>query len=308
VENSGERWGNTPYRSWVLDEFGIYTYTEIVSVGNAEIRGAPGDRYSTNGSSWYNSNFDSGNSGNVTVCTRSNGNYSMTVNVSDLLHSAVLSGAIGDDPLLHLDNTTIWVRGGNRTTSLNFSDNGRSVIWLYGFGSSNGSVDDNTKWQSHEPNGTCKYTGENASDTGLVEQYPDEYDENNFNSLNPESFSVEFACDIPSGQLAGKYSTHVYYHLRTQRHPLWLIWCYGAVFFQHSDLYVIFFFLHFKKLFTGHMGRSQGRIDNYILLLRPIFITMSSNVFSPFLNKRLPLLFIFINKTHVTSPYILELN
>jgi hypothetical protein len=218
VENAGERWEEGRYRSWVNDEFGIYVYTEIVSATNAEIFGAPGDRYSTNGSSWYNSNFNSGNSVNVTVVTRSNGNYSMTVNVSDLRHVSVIDGLVPDDPLLHLDNDTIWVRGGNRTVSLNFSDNGRRVIWLYGSGSPDGSVDSGTLWQVHEVNGSCKFTGE-AGDDGLSEVYPDHYNSSSFRSINGVSHYVEFACDIPLGQIAGKYSTFVYYHLRTQQHP-----------------------------------------------------------------------------------------
>ncbi len=225
VENAGENWGSAEdedgidrYKSWVRDEFGVYSYTEICSAGNAAIFGAPGERHSTNGSSWYNDNFNGGESANVTVKTRSNGNYSMTVNVSDLKHIAVINGDVPEDPSLKIDNQTIWVRGGNRTNTLNFSDTGRAVIWLYGYGSGMGSV---TDWQNHEVNGTCKYTGESVLSEGpasISEQYPDNYDATNYNGLNPLSHTVEFACNIPAGQIAGKYSTHVYYHLRTQTH------------------------------------------------------------------------------------------
>jgi len=222
VENCGERWkgsqdtdGIDRYKSWVNDEFGIYSYTEIVSATNAEIFGAPGERHSTNGSSWYNDNFNGGNSANVTVRTRSNGNYTLSVNVSDLNHIAVETGAVPYDPLLTLDNKTIYVRGGNRTTSINFSDDGQSVIYLYGFGSGDGLLNGITSWQNHEVNGTSKYTGE-AGDDGMTEIYPDHYNSSTFNSKNAASHYIEFACNIPAGQIAGKYTTHVYYHLRTQ--------------------------------------------------------------------------------------------
>lgn len=208
VSNCGEGWEENSYSSWVNDEFGIYAYTEIVSAGDAAIQGAPGGRYSTNSSSHFNqvTYGGDGNSHNVTVQTRSNGNYSMTVNVSDLKHVA--------DSSITLDNDTIYVRGGNRTTSLNFSDNGQSVIFLYGTGAGNGTI---STHETHEVNGTCKYTGE-AGDDGFVERYPTGYSSSNYNGLNDLSHYIEFACEIPIGQQAGKYSTHVYYHLRTQTH------------------------------------------------------------------------------------------
>ena len=226
VENKGENWageededGIDRYKTWVRDEFGVYSYTEICSAGNAAIFGAPGERHSTNGSSWYNRKFEGGESQNITVKTRSNGNYSMTVNVSDLKHIAVLNGDVPETEDLLLDNDTIWVRGGNRTTSLNFSDDGRGVVWLYGYGS--GLGDSINSWQSHEVNGTSKYTGEAVLSEGPAdksEQYPDFYTSENYNGHNPISHTIEFACEIPAGQIAGKYSTHVYYRLRTQTH------------------------------------------------------------------------------------------
>jgi hypothetical protein len=224
AENGGENWKGSQdtdsidrYKSWVNDEFGIYSYTEIVSATNAEIFGAPGERHSTNGSSWYNANFNSGNSANITVRTRSNGNYTLSVNVSDLKHIAYATGSVPYDPLLMLDNKTIYVRGGNRSTSINFSDGGQSVIYLYGFGSGDGLLSGITNWQSHEVNGTSKYTGESGDD-GMSELYPNNYDSSTFNSKNSASHYIEFACAIPAGQIAGKYTTHVYYHLRSQTH------------------------------------------------------------------------------------------
>ncbi|RLF57542.1 MAG: hypothetical protein DRN27_07570 [Thermoplasmata archaeon] len=216
IENSGENWGSSDdsdgidrYKSWVRDEFGVYSYTEIVSAENVDIYGAPGERHSTNGSSWYNANFNGGTSTNVSVRTRSNGNYTLTVNVSDLKHVA--------DNSQTLDNSTIFVRGGNRTNSINFDDSGQSVIYLYGFGSGNGTLGSITSWQTHEVNGTWKDTGE-AADDGRTALYPNFYGSGTYNGKNSASHYIEFACEIPSGTLPGKYSTHVYYHLRTQTH------------------------------------------------------------------------------------------
>jgi len=216
VENAGENWGNSEdddginrYKTWVRDEFGVYSYTEIVSAENVDIFGAPGERHSTNGSSWYNDNFNGDTSTNVSVRTRSNGNYTLTVNVSDLEHVA--------DNSITLDNKTIFVRGGNRTNSINFSDAGQAVIYLFGIGSGNGTLGNITGWQTHETNGTCKYTGEEGDD-GRDALYPNFYTSGNYNSHNSVSHYIEFACEIPAGTLPGKYSTHVYYHLRTQTH------------------------------------------------------------------------------------------
>ncbi len=235
AENAGENWNSTQdsdgidrYKSWVNDEFGIYSYTEIVSADNAAIFGAPGEKHSTNGSSWYNDNFNSGESQNVTVRTRSNGNYSMTVNISDLLHSAHMnhpsgSGTVNtstwDDPYaLQINNSCIYVRGGNRTTSINFTNLDTNTIWLYGYGDGAGTPN---MYQTHEVNGTCKYTGEATLTEGPAsksEQFPNDYTYSSYGSENSNSTTIEFACQIPPSQIAGKYSTHVYYHLQTQTH------------------------------------------------------------------------------------------
>jgi len=222
VENCGENWRASSgdgdevnrYKSWIRDEFGIYSYTEIMSAGDASIHGAPdGNTYSTNSSSHFNKPpLGAGNSGNVTVRTRSNGNYTMTVNVSDLEHVA------NQNILLGRDN--ISVRGGTRTEQLNYSvtgSPGRKYIYLYGDGDGDGSLGGISTWESHEVNGTCKYTGENdSSEPNLVEQYPNFYDNATYNGHNAESYTVEFAVVIPLGTYAGKYSNHVFYHLRTQ--------------------------------------------------------------------------------------------
>jgi hypothetical protein len=200
VTNRGENWSNIRYKSWVLDEFGIYAYTEIVSAGWPVIYGRPGGKFSTNSTSWFNSN-----SQNISLRTRSNGNYSLCVNLSDLKHSA--------DSSIILDNKSVYIRGGTRTASQNFTDFGRSAIWLYGDGSSDGASV--TTWELSEMNGTCKYTGE-AGDDSRSALYPTGYSSSNYNGLNAQSHYVEYSVYIPLGQQAGVYRSTIYYHLRTQ--------------------------------------------------------------------------------------------
>ncbi len=208
VQNYGERWDNIPRKSWVRDEFGVYSYTEIVSAGWPVIEGAPGGKYSTNSTSHFNAlPYGDGNSHNISIRTRSNGNYTLCVNISDLEHAA--------NPSFTLDNKTIFVRGGNRTSSMNFTDGGQKVIYLYGFGSGSGTLGGILGWQLHERNGTCKYTGESGDD-GLSALYPNSYDAGSFDSLNVASHYVEYSCDIPLGQQSGVYRGTLYYHLRTQ--------------------------------------------------------------------------------------------
>ena len=227
VQNFGEcgdgsTYADGPFKSWVNDEFGIYSYTEIVSAGDAEIQGAPGGKYSTNSSN----SFNGGTSQNVSIRTRSNGNYSLVMHIDDLLHTAAegLGYSLADAPShLILDNNTIWVRGGTRTSRVNFSDTGTGTYWIGLYGTCNGTTGNSLTNETHEVNGTCKYAGE-AGDDGLDPLYPNFYNETDdaanslkaFNGQNDQSHYIEFTCDIPLGQWAGKYSTHVYYHLRTE--------------------------------------------------------------------------------------------
>ena len=211
------------FTSWVLDEFGVYSYTEIVSAGgDVSIHGAPGGNYSTNSSNPFNSESE-----NVSLQTRSNGNYSLSLRIDDLLHNA--ASGLGYDrnsapDHLILENDTIWVRGGTRSSRLNFSDE-LSRWWISLYGSCNDETGVATGFEAHEVNGTSKFAGETADDnenTGCL--YPNDYNETMdagnglraYNGLNSESHYVEFTCDIPLGAWAGKYSTHVYYHLQTE--------------------------------------------------------------------------------------------
>ncbi len=229
ITNKGQRsnggtYTDGPYTTWILDEFGTYTYTEIVSAGgNINIQGAPGANYSTNSTNPFNS----GTSQNITIQTRSNGNYSLTVHIDDLLHTA--ANTLGYNRTtapnyLILENDTIWIQGGTRTTPINFSD-ANSRYWINLYGTCNTTTGQTTTYEQHETNGTSKYTGETAEDDeSNGNLYPNDYNQttdpdNNlraYNSQNTISHYIEYTCQIPLGTWAGTYSTHVYYHLQTQ--------------------------------------------------------------------------------------------
>jgi hypothetical protein len=109
VTDSGEDAPN-PISIWVTDEFGFYSYSEIVSAGWPTIIGHPGENATANS--------------NITLVTRSNGNYSLTVDVENLTHRTFPTATISRD--------RIWVRGGD----LNVFDNFTALtgaIYFYGF-------------------------------------------------------------------------------------------------------------------------------------------------------------------------------
>ena len=97
------------YTSWIHDEFGIYSYTEIVSTGWPVIYGYPGQ----------NATAET----NITMVTRSNGNYSLSVNVENLTHRT--------HPTANMSRTLIWIRGGDLDTSRNFTGPA-DLLYLYG--------------------------------------------------------------------------------------------------------------------------------------------------------------------------------
>ena len=137
ITDSGENNSGIPITSWLADEFGVYSYSEIVSAGNPYIYGEPGGNYSVN---------DPSGSGNITIVTRSNGNYSLSANLSDLNHVTLSSNIIS--------NESVWLRGGNRTSFDNFSKGPSShPVFLYG-----GGYDGMPNYQSAENNATNKST------------------------------------------------------------------------------------------------------------------------------------------------------
>ena len=149
------------YQSWVADEFGVYIYSEILSAQNPSIVGYPGSNYSVT---------DTGGSGNITIITCSNGNYSLSVNISDLIHESI--------PTHSIDQSNVYVQGGNRTTFRSLLNS----VFLYG-----------------------------GSQDSLPDYHRAELWGNFVNTSN-----IEYKCYIPLGQLAGRYSTQIYYHLQIE--------------------------------------------------------------------------------------------
>jgi hypothetical protein len=95
--------------SFVNDEFGVYSYSTIISAGWPTITGNPGE----------NATADS----NITVVTRSNGNYSLSVDVGNLTHNTY--------PWVYISRDRVWIRGGDLVSSTNFTSIS-GVIYLYG--------------------------------------------------------------------------------------------------------------------------------------------------------------------------------
>ncbi len=153
VTDSGES-AAEPKSCWINDEFGVYSYAEVASAGWPTIAGNPGQ----------NATADS----NITLITRSNGNYSLTVDVDNLLHKV--------HPTANMSNGTVWVRGGNLTTSSNFTGSG--PLYLYGSNS----------------------TYENAED----------------NNIGKTTSDIEYKCNIPLGQQTGDYEATIRYRLSTE--------------------------------------------------------------------------------------------
>jgi hypothetical protein len=140
--------------SSVKDEFGVYSYSEIVSAGWPTIYGNPGENATA--------------SSNITILTRSNGNYSLSVDIDNLTHRT--------HPTANMLRSSVWLRGGDVESSLNFpSPSG--LIYLYG------------------GEGAFHFARENGTDIA--------------------SDDVEYKCDIPFGQIAGEYVAAIRYHLMT---------------------------------------------------------------------------------------------
>jgi len=122
--DSGEN-ATGPKEAWEEDEFGVYSYTSIVGIPTtATISGYPGQ----------NTTADS----NVTIVTRSNGNYSLSVDVDDLLHQS--------HPTANISNQTIWIRGGDLDPANNLT--GIGPVYLY------------TQWHAGENSGTSLTTND----------------------------------------------------------------------------------------------------------------------------------------------------
>jgi hypothetical protein len=108
VTDSGES-APQPSTTWIHDEFGIYSYSAIVSAGWPTIIGQPGENATANS--------------NITLVTRSNGNYSLTTDVANLVHKTF--------PAATISRARIWVRGGDLDTFRNFTATS-GMIYFYG--------------------------------------------------------------------------------------------------------------------------------------------------------------------------------
>ena len=97
------------YTSWIHDEFGIYSYTEIVSVGWPVIFAYPGENATA--------------VSNISMVTRTNGNYSLSVDVGNLTHKT--------NPINTIPRNRIWLRGGDLDIFDNFSAY-TDVLYFYG--------------------------------------------------------------------------------------------------------------------------------------------------------------------------------
>ena len=98
---------DNPIVGETVDEFGVYSYTEMISVGWPTITGNPGTTAFADS--------------NITVVTRSNGNYSLSVNLSQLDHNS--------NPTANMANTTVSLRGGNLTSVTAFPGDGPLYLW-----------------------------------------------------------------------------------------------------------------------------------------------------------------------------------
>jgi len=118
VTDSGEQ-ASSPKTTFVVDEFGINSYTQIKSAGIPTIHGAPGENASA--------------ASNITIDTLSNVDYSLSVDVDALLHKT--------HPTANMSNQTIWVQGGDMTQFNNFE--GNNSIYFYGSSTTFVGADDN---------------------------------------------------------------------------------------------------------------------------------------------------------------------
>jgi len=121
-DQSGNMSYENPIIGETVDEFGVYSYTEMISVGWPTITGNPGSTAIADS--------------NTTVETISNGNYSLSVNLSQLDHTS--------HPTANMANTTVSLRGGNLTSVTAFPGNGPLYLW--------GNSDPSYQWAENNSN------------------------------------------------------------------------------------------------------------------------------------------------------------
>ncbi|UCF12603.1 MAG: hypothetical protein JSW06_11325 [Thermoplasmatales archaeon] len=106
-DQSGYASYNNPILGETIDEFGVYSYTEIVSAGWPTITGNPGSTAIADS--------------NITIETRSNNNYSLSADLDQLNHTS--------NPTANMPNTTVSLRGGNLTSVTPFPGTGPLYLW-----------------------------------------------------------------------------------------------------------------------------------------------------------------------------------
>jgi hypothetical protein len=106
-DQSGYKSYENPIIGETIDEFGVYSYTQIASVGWPTITGNPGTTAIADS--------------NITIETRSNNNYSLSVDLGQLNHKT--------NPSAYMANTSVSFRGGNLTSVTAFPGTGPLYIW-----------------------------------------------------------------------------------------------------------------------------------------------------------------------------------
>jgi len=121
-DSSGYHSYHNPVIGESISEFGVYSYTEIVSAGWPTMTGNPG-------TTAVNDSY-------ITLETRSNGNYSLSVNVTNLTHTG--------NPSYTIQNTSILTAGGE-IASLDYFNGIAPHYYYNGSGAGYTSAgDDNT--------------------------------------------------------------------------------------------------------------------------------------------------------------------
>lgn len=135
------------------NEFGVFSYTEIVSAGWPSITGNPGDNASSNV---------------IPIETRSNGNYSLSANVTNLTHTVT--------PSYTIQNTSISIAGGDlASTQLP----GNAPLYLFGGASTYKSAgNDNTSLTTSDVQYKVNIS---------IGQQPGDYEATIFYHLNTET-------------------------------------------------------------------------------------------------------------------------
>ena len=155
-DQSGYKSYDNPIVGETVDEFGVYSYTEIITAGWPTITGNPGTTAIADT--------------NITITTRSNSNYSLSVDLDQLNHKS--------HPTANMANTTVSLRGGNLTSITAFPGTGPLYLWGTG----------DPSYQSAENNGIIKYTNDVEYRIAIpLSQYPGDYNATIYYNLITET-------------------------------------------------------------------------------------------------------------------------